>query len=167
MLRVAISISQGKIRSSTILRKLGTYSRKNKIYFAFRELGRVVRTVFLLNYTAKIELRRTIDTATNKSEWWNRFLKWIAFGGSLIRENNRTEQRKIIRYNHLVANLVIFHNVVTITRILKQLIAEGYTITAEILERIAPYQTEHINRFGSYTLNFDRIPPPIVSDLEF
>jgi TnpA family transposase len=29
MLRVAISISQGKIRSSTILRKLGTYSRKN------------------------------------------------------------------------------------------------------------------------------------------
>jgi TnpA family transposase len=45
MLRVAISISQGKIRSSTILRKLGTYSRKNKLYFAFRELGRVVRTV--------------------------------------------------------------------------------------------------------------------------
>lgn len=167
MLRVAISISQGKIRSSTILRKLGTYSRKNKIYFAFRELGRVVRTVFLLNYIAQIELRRTIDTATNKSEWWNRFLKWVAFGGSLIRENNRTEQRKIIRYNHLVANLVIFHNVVTITRILKQLISEGYTITAEILERIAPYQTEHINRFGSYTLNFDRIPPPIVSDLEF
>ena len=48
MLRVAISISQGKIRSSTILRKLGTESRKNRLYVAFRELGRVVRTIFLL-----------------------------------------------------------------------------------------------------------------------
>jgi TnpA family transposase len=47
MLRVALSISQGKVRSSTILRKLGTESRKNKLYAAFRELGRVVRTIFL------------------------------------------------------------------------------------------------------------------------
>ncbi|MCH8291393.1 transposase [Candidatus Poribacteria bacterium] len=108
MLRVVISISQGKIRSSTILRKLGTYSRKNKLYFAFRELGRVIRTVFLLNYIADIELRRTIGNATNLSEWWNRFVQWVAFGGEEIRENNRTQQRKIIRYNHLVANLVIF-----------------------------------------------------------
>jgi TnpA family transposase len=48
MLRVAISSGQGRIRSSTMLRKLGTYSRKNKLYWAFCELGRVVRTVFLL-----------------------------------------------------------------------------------------------------------------------
>ena len=48
LLRVAISVSQGKVRSSTILRKLGTESRKNKLYVAFRELGRVVRTIFLL-----------------------------------------------------------------------------------------------------------------------
>jgi TnpA family transposase len=146
---------------------LGTYSRKNKLYNAKRELGRVIRTVFLLNYIADIELRRTIGNATNLSEWWNRFAQWVAFGGEEIRENNRTQQRKIIRYNHLVANLVIFHNVATMTRIIKQLIAEGHTITPEILERIAPYQTEHINRFGSYLLQFDRVPPPIVSDLEF
>src|SRR4029453_8050856 len=42
MLRVAISISQGRIRSSMILRKLGTYSRKNKLSWAFCELGGVV-----------------------------------------------------------------------------------------------------------------------------
>ncbi len=84
--------------------------------------------MFLLNYITDIELRRMIGNATNKSEWWNRFVQWVAFGGNEIRENNRTEQRKIIRYNHLVANLVIFHNVVTMTRIIKDLIAEGYTI---------------------------------------
>ncbi|MCU7934085.1 MAG: transposase [Candidatus Thiodiazotropha sp. (ex Dulcina madagascariensis)] len=39
MLRVAVSIKLGKISPSMILRRLGTYSRKNKLYFAFRELG--------------------------------------------------------------------------------------------------------------------------------
>ena len=43
MLRVALSIGADRIR-------LATYSRKNKLYFAFRELGRVVRTAFLLDY---------------------------------------------------------------------------------------------------------------------
>lgn len=36
MLRVALSISQGKIRSYTILRKLGTESPKSRLHLAFR-----------------------------------------------------------------------------------------------------------------------------------
>ena len=57
MLRVALSIKAGTIRPSTILRRLATYSRKNKLYFAFRELGRVVRTIFLLQYVSDLELQ--------------------------------------------------------------------------------------------------------------
>lgn len=67
MLRIALSIKAGKITPSTILRRLGTASRKNKLYFAFRELGRVVRTEFLLRYISDLELRKTIQAATNKS----------------------------------------------------------------------------------------------------
>jgi len=38
----------------------------------------------------------------------------VAFGGSrLLAENTRDEQRKMIKYHHLAANLLIFHNVVT------------------------------------------------------
>jgi TnpA family transposase len=165
MLRVAISISQGKIRSSTILRKLGTHSHKNKLYTAFCELGRVVRTVFLLNFVSDEEMRRTIHAATNTVESWNGFVQWAAFGGEgIIRQNNREEQRKIIRYNHLVANLVVFHNVVSMTRGLQELVDEGYTVTPEIVARLSPYKTEHINRFGSYELRFDHVPP-VVEDL--
>lgn len=168
MLRVALSISQGKIRSSTILRKLGTYSRKNKLYLAFRELGRVCRTLFLLKYIGDQELRRTITAATNTSEAWNAFIQWVAFGGEgVIRENSREEQRKIIRYNHLVANLVVFHNVVSMTRVLQELIDEGQPVTAEIIAHLAPYRTEHINRFGSYEIKLDQTPEPITGDLQW
>jgi TnpA family transposase len=40
MLRVALSIKLGRITPSTILKKLWSYSRKNKLYQAFSELGK-------------------------------------------------------------------------------------------------------------------------------
>lgn len=60
LMRVALSIKAGKLMPSTILRKLGTKSRKNKLYQAFRELGLVVRTVFLLQYISDQALRQQI-----------------------------------------------------------------------------------------------------------
>lgn len=126
MLRVALSIKAGKFTASTILRKLGTYSRKNRLYQAFRELGRAIRTGFILEYIASEELRSTIQAAMNKSEAFNGFTKWLSFGGAgLLPTNNRDEQRKLIKYNHLVANCLIFHNVFEMTRILQELIGEG------------------------------------------
>lgn len=96
---------------STILRRLGSGSVKNKLYFAFRELGRVIRTMFLLRYINDPEMRQTIHAATNKSEQFNDFSKWLMFGGEVIAENLRHEQRKVIKYNQLVANMVILYNV--------------------------------------------------------
>jgi TnpA family transposase len=77
MLRVALSIKAGRLLPSAILRRLGTYSRKNRLYFAFRELGRVIRTDFLLRYLGSIELRRQINAATNKSEHFSRYTQWV------------------------------------------------------------------------------------------
>lgn len=157
MLRVVLSIKAGRIYPSTILKRLGTYSRKNKLYFAFRELGQVIRTIFLLRYLADVELRKTIHAATCKSEEFNNFIKWLFFGDEgIIAENLRHEQRKIVKYNHLVANLLILHNVNSITEILQGLTKEGYQITPEILAALSPYRTQHVNRFGSYTLDLNR-----------
>lgn len=159
MLRVAVSIKAGHVTAATILRRLGTYSRKNKLYFAFRELGRIMRTIFLLSYITDLELRRTIQATTNKSEAFNGFAQWVAFGaGGVIAENSRDEQRKVIKYNHLVSSLLIFHTVDAMTKVLDQLEDEGYEFSREALGALAPYRTEHINRFGDYTWNLDRVP---------
>lgn len=66
MLRVAVSIKAGKLLPSTILRRLGSYSRHNRLHQAFRELGRAIRTEFLLNYVNDLELRRVIHVAMNR-----------------------------------------------------------------------------------------------------
>jgi TnpA family transposase len=168
MLRVAVSIGAGRIKPSTILRRLATYSRKSKLYFAFRELGHAVRTGFLLHYLSDIELRRLIQAATNKSERFNQFLQWVSFGGgALAAEGVRDEQRKFIKYNHLVANLLIFHNVVTMSKALERLIAEGYAVDLDLIACSSPYLTGHLNRFGRYELNRERVPEPLESIREF
>ena len=77
----------------------------------------------------------------------------------MIAENDRDRQRKLIKYNHLVANCLIFHNVQAQTRILRQLAAEGEGFDDATLSQLSPYLTEHVNRFGKYTLNLDRDSP--------
>ncbi|GLQ99007.1 Tn3 family transposase [Dyella mobilis] len=153
MLRVAVSIMKGKISASTILRRFGNFN-KSKLYFAFKELGRVIRTLFLLRYIDDPEVRRVIQAATNKSEQFNNFVQWVFFGGmGIIRENDRHEQRKIIAYNHLVANMVILNNVEQMSRVLELLRDEGIEISPEVLSGLSPYRTSHINRFGDYTID--------------
>jgi hypothetical protein len=53
--------------------------------------------------------------------------------------------------NHLVANLLIFHNVVTMSKALERLAAEPFD--AELIASSSPYQTEHLNRFGRYAID--------------
>lgn len=162
MLRVVVSIRLGKITASSILRRLGTYSRKNKLYFAFRELGKAVRTLFLLRYIDDIEIRKTIQAATNKSEEFNGFVKWVFFGGEgVIAENVLHEQRKIVKYSQLVANMVILHNVEGMTRTLAELRKEGIELSPDILAGLSPYRTSHINRFGDYTLDLEKEIAPL------
>ncbi len=168
MLRVAVSIKLGRITPSIILRRLGTFSNKNKLYFAFRELGRVIRTLFLLDYISDIELRKSIHAATNKSEEFNNFVKWLFFGGEgVIAENLRHEQRKVIKYSQLVANMVILHNVQWMSRKLKELQGQGYPVGEPVLKALSPYRTSHINRFGDYTLDLARAIEPIDYKIKF
>jgi TnpA family transposase len=108
----------------------------------------------LLKYIGDIELRKTVQSATNKSEEFNNFTKWLFFGGEgVIAENVRYEQNKIIKYNQLVANLVILYNVEAMTNTLLGLQENGIELTEDVLTGLSPYRTSHINRFGDYTLD--------------
>ncbi|NKF08342.1 Tn3 family transposase [Clostridium gasigenes] len=59
MLQVVLLIKAGKIVPSTRLRKLNQYSHKNNLYQEFRELRRVIRTIFILQYTSYIRNQLT------------------------------------------------------------------------------------------------------------
>ncbi|SFQ42352.1 Tn3 family transposase [Salibacterium halotolerans] len=162
LLRVVLSIKAGKVSSSLLLRKLGNYSRKNRLYQAFQELGRVVRTVFLLQYMTNIDLRQLITATTNKVEAYNGFSKWFQFGGEgIIAHNDPEQMEKAIKYNDLVANAVVFQNVVDLTLVLRSLSYEGYEINNDDIADLSPYITRHIKRFGDYVIDLNSPPEPL------
>lgn len=162
LFQVVLSIKAGKVLPSTLLRKLNNESKKNKLYQAFRELGNVIRTIYLLEFISNVELREKITESTNKVEAYNWFLKWFFFGGEgIICENDPEEQNKIIKYNELLANAVILHNVIDINIALEKLAAEGVVVTKEDIESLSPYMTAHIKRFGEYIIDLNEIPDPI------
>jgi hypothetical protein len=78
----------------------------------------------------------------------------------------RDDQVKVIKYNHLIANLVIFHNCHTMTQALKELEADGWTLTPELLAMFSPFRSHHLNRFGLYDLK-DREPAPVDYGIRF
>ena len=79
----------------TLLRRLSTYSRRNNFYKAFREVGRVIRTIQLLRYLSDPQLRRRTTAATNKVESYNNFSAWCRFGNEgRVRDNDPAEQEK-------------------------------------------------------------------------
>lgn len=95
------------------------------------------------------------------------FIKWLAFGGEnqVLSSNNRAELRKRIKYNHLVANCLIFYNVSEMSRILNEEAQNGRTYDAEVLALLSPYWMDHLNRFGLFFLDQQRNPPPINFDI--
>ncbi len=158
-MQVDLSIRQGRLSSTLLLRRLGTESRKNNIYKAFRELGRVIRTITLLRYISEPELREEITAATNKVESYNEFSTWLRFGHDTIERNDPAEQEKIIKFNTLLANCVIFHTALDMTTVLRQLAAEGWEITPAAVAALSPYIRERIKRFGEYATDGLSDPP--------
>ncbi|MFJ9434537.1 Tn3 family transposase [Streptomyces sp. NPDC101490] len=160
LMRVAVSVREGAISSSALLKRLRSGSKKNATYAAFREVGRVIRTVQLLRYLSDAPLRRRVTAATNKVESFNRFSQWIGFGNrGVIADNDPVEQEKAMKFNALLTNAVIFHSALDIAEIVRQLLEEGWEIDPEDLAHISPYLTEHINRFGEYSTHELGIEP--------
>ena len=65
--------------ASLMLRKLGSYPRQNGLAVALRELGRIERTLFILDWLQSVELRRRVHAGLNKGEARNALARALLF----------------------------------------------------------------------------------------
>ena len=167
LMQVILSIRAGTVLPSTLLQRLNSNSRQSKLYQAFREVGRVMRTMFLLKFISDTPMRSHIIAETTKIESYHSFLDWLVFGGDTITTGDPIEQEKRIKYMDLVGNAIMLQNVADMTDILHQLRQEGMEITQEMVAHLSPYLTEHIKRFGDYWLDMNDLPDPLQHDKPF
>ena len=157
LLRAGISIREGRLSSVTLLRRLGNHSRRNRLYQALRELGRVVRTVRLLRHLSEPGLRDQIAAITNRTEAFHNFAQFLMIGGRLIGHNDPEYQERVVKFNELVANAAIYSTALDITDAANSLAAEGWPADTDDLATISPYIARTIRRFGSWVV--DLTPP--------
>lgn len=71
VLRLAHSIREGTVSASLIMGKIGSYARQNSLATALREMGRIEKTIFIMDYLSSEALRRKIHRGLNKGEVMN------------------------------------------------------------------------------------------------
>jgi hypothetical protein len=98
-----------------------------------------------------------ITRVTNRNEAFHGFAGWLMFGGKLIGHNDPDYQEKVIKFNELLANCVMYSTALDITDAANDIAAEGQSVDVDDLATVSPYITHTVRRFGNWTLN---LTPP-------
>lgn len=151
ILRLATSIKQGTVTASLMLRKLGSYPRQNGLAVALRELGRIERTLFILDWLQSVELRRRVHAGLNKGEARNALARAVFFNRlGEIRDRGFEQQRYRASGLNLVTAAIVLWNTVYLERATKALNSHGQAVDDALLQYLSPLGWEHINLTGDY-----------------
>ena len=151
ILRLATSIKQGTVTASLMLRKLGSYPRQNGLAVALRELGRIERTLFILDWLQSVELRRRVQAGLNKGEARNALARAVFFNRlGEIRDRSFEQQRYRASGLNLVTAAIVLWNTVYLERATSSLRGHKQTIDDALLQYLSPLGWEHINLTGDY-----------------
>jgi len=152
ILRLAASIKQGTVTASLMLRKLGGYRRQNGLAVALRELGRIERSLFMLDWMQNVELRRRVQSGLNKGESRNALARAVFFNRlGEIRDRSFENQRYRASGLNLVTAAIILWNTVYLERAVQALQEYGQITDLSLLRHLSPLGWNHINLTGDYT----------------
>jgi TnpA family transposase len=151
VLRLAASVRAGTVPPSTLLRRLAAYPRQNALAKALREIGRVERTRFTLDWITDPALRRRSQAGLNKGEARNALARTLFFHRhGEIRDRTCENQRYRASGLNLAVAAVILWNTVYLARAVDALRAAGEEAPNDLLAHIAPLGWEHIIFNGNY-----------------
>jgi TnpA family transposase len=120
---LVLAIQNGALAPSAVLACINSYSTRNRFVLALQELGKSVRTKYLLEWMSD-SLGRTVHEGTIKIERHHRFARYLAFG-------DPADQEEAIVYKEFVANAIAPQTVVDQTEALHASKSKGGRIGLE------------------------------------
>jgi TnpA family transposase len=150
MLRVAGSLKLGMVSATDIMRTLSPGDKPSVLGRAIGELGRIAKTLYLLNYVDDEAYRRRILTQLNRGEGRHALAR-VTFHGPKgeLRQRYREGQEDQLSALGLVVNASILWNTYYMDAALTSLRQEQ-SVSQEDLARLSPLGHAHINMLGRY-----------------
>ncbi len=111
ILRVVASIRTGTVTASLIMRQLAAYPRQNGVAAALRELGRLERTLFTLDWISDPTLRRETGQELNKGEARNSLARAVFIHrlGEIRDRTYENQQHRASGLNLLVTAIILWN----------------------------------------------------------
>ena len=158
ILRVIASLRTGTVTASLIMRQLASHPRQNGVAAAIRELGRLERTLFTLDWIDDPELRRAAGQELNKGEARNSLARAVFIHrlGEIRDRTYENQQHRASGLNLLVTAIILWN-----TRYLESAVAalrQSEDVPDHLLAHLSPLGWEHVNLTGDYVWG-SRQPP--------
>jgi len=151
LLRLAGSLKLGVVQAAGLTRTLQTNDRPTRLARGLQELGRIVKTLYLLRYIDDEQYRRRILVQLNRGEGRHQLARIIFHGKrGELRQRYREGQEDQLGALGIVVNLVVLWNTIYMDAALNQLRAEGHQVLPEDVARLSPLSFKHINMLGRY-----------------
>lgn len=151
ILRVAGSLKLGTVSASEIMRALQKGKKPSTLAKAIGELGRVAKTLYLLNYVDDEAYRRRILTQLNRGESRHSLSRAVFYGRrGEVRQRYREGQEEQLGALGLVVNAIVLWNTYYMDAALNHLRSVQIVINPLDVVRLSPLGYEHINILGRY-----------------
>ena len=150
-LRAGVSIVDRLVVPSTLLKKLAALPKTNTLSRTLREIGRIERTLFMIEWYSSPALRERCRAGLNKGEAGNKLTRAVFFHErGEIRDGSFESQAFRASGLNLVVSAIVLWNTVYLSRAVDSLRAEGHELPDDIIRHISPQIWEHINLTGIY-----------------
>src|SRR5271165_3774920 len=152
----AVSIRRSSLKAGTVapyvmLKKLAAYRRQNQLDLALQELGRIERTLFMLDWLESPALRRRCHAGLNKSEQRHSLAQVICtFKQGRIADRGAEAQQFRASGLNLVIAAIVFWNSTYIADAVAHLRAAGEPVPDAGLAHTSPLSWEHISLSGDF-----------------
>ena len=151
ILRSAATMVAGVMPPSRLLRKFASYPRQHELAVALREIGRVERTLFIIDWLLDADMRRRAQIGLNKGEAHHALKNALRIGRQgEIRDRTTEGQHFRMAGLNLLATIIIYWNTKHLGNAVTQRQHEGLDCPAELLAHISPLGWAHILLTGEY-----------------
>ncbi|GAA5531533.1 tn3 family transposase ISPa40 [Herpetosiphon gulosus] len=165
--RLARTLRAGQTPPVIVLRKLAAYPRQHTLARALREMGRIERTLYAVEWFQQPPVRRRVAHILNKGEGKNN-LEQAVFAHRQGKVHDRSIDDQIERASglNLVLAAIVLWNTVYLGAAVDAARAAGHPIPDAYLAHLSPLGWEHINLTGDFVWRQRRplILPPLVRD---
>ncbi|STX81622.1 transposase [Legionella busanensis] len=168
MVRVAASLKKKLSPAHEIIRRFSKGSPYDKLSKAFTQLGRILKTEYILQYISDSDLRDKVQRQLNKGEHRHQLARCIFFANQgKFQVGDYEEIMNKASCLSLVSNAVLYWNTVKMTNIIAQLKTNGEVINDNTLTHISLLLHKHLITMGTYFTNTTIVQPEIEDVGEF